>query len=97
MKSLFLGLIAAAKAPVAPPATVDARAHNQEARIQQGVRSGELNGAQAKRLQHGEAKIHRVENRMRARHGGQLTRHDLKKLTRMENHHSRAIAKAKTN
>ena len=101
MKSLILGLIAAAGVAAALPAAaqtpVDARAQNQEARIAQGVRTGDLTAPQAKRLQHREAKVKRVETRMRAAHGGTLTRHNVKTLTKMENHNSQAIAKAKTN
>jgi hypothetical protein len=106
MKSLILGLIAAAgvaaalpaAAQTAPvPATVDARAQHQEARIQQGVQSGALTPHEARRLQHKQHKLHRIEARMRARHGGALTGHDVKKLSRIENHDSKKIEQLKTN
>jgi hypothetical protein len=103
MKSLILGLIAVAGAAAALPAaaqtapTVDARAQHQEARIQQGAQTGALTPREARRLQHKQHKLRRIEARMRARHGGALTRHDVKKLTRIENHDSKKIAQLKTN
>jgi hypothetical protein len=100
MKSLILGLIAVAGVAVALPAaaqTVDARAQTQEARIQQGARTGTLTPRETARLQHREHKLRRIETRMRARHGGRLTRHDVKKLTRVENRDSRKIEQLKHN
>ena len=108
MKSVILGLIAAAglaaalpaaaqTAPVATPATVDARAQHQEARIQQGVQTGALTPHEARKLQHKQHKLRRIEARMRARHGGVLTQHDVKKLSKIENHDSKKIEQLKTN
>jgi hypothetical protein len=104
MKTLILGLIAAgslaAALPAAAqtaPATVDARAQHQEARIEQGVRTGALTPRETRVLQHKEHKLRRIEARMRARHGGALTRHDVKKLARIENHDSKKIEQLKTN
>ena len=101
MKSLVLGLIAAAGVAAALPAAaqtpVDARAQHQEARIQQGARTGDLTRPEARRLQRKEVKLHRIETRMKMRHGGHLTRHDIKKLNHIEDAHRRAIAKLKRN
>jgi hypothetical protein len=107
MKSVILGLIAVAGIATAlpavaqttamTPATVDARAAHQEARIQQGVATGALTPHETRKLQHKEHKLRRIEARMRARHGGALTRHDVKKLNHIENKDSAAIAKLKTN
>jgi len=105
MKTLILSLIAAAGVASALPAaaqtvvapTVDARAQHQEARIQQGAASGALTPHQTRVLQHRQHKLRRIEARMRARHGGALTRHDVKKLTRIENHDSKKIEQLKAN
>jgi Ni/Co efflux regulator RcnB len=104
MKSLILGLIAVAGVAAALPAaaqtaaaTVDARAQHQEARIQLGVRTGALTPHEARKLQHRHHKLRRIEAHMRARHGGALTRHDVKKLSRIENHDSKKIEQLKTN
>jgi len=110
MKSLILGLFAAASLAAALPAaaqpvvsppvaaqTVDARAQHQEARIQQGAATGALTPHETRVLQHKQMKLKRIEARMRARHGGALTRHDVKKLTRIENRDSRKIEQLKKN
>ena len=100
MKTLILGLAASAILASALPAAaqpVDAREHRQEHRIEQGVRSGELNRAEAFRLQRREARLHRFEARARFQHHGYLTRHERHRLTRMENHDSRAIHRLKHN
>ena len=107
MKTLILGLIAAASVvsalpaaaqpvagPTAPPAVVQ---QHQEARIQQGVRTGAITPRETARLQKREAKLHRVEARLRAKHGGKLTRHDRRVLARIEARDSRAIHHAAHN
>ena len=99
-KSLILGVAAALIAGAALPAAaqgVDQREANQHARIEQGVRTGELTPGEAHRLHQREAKLHRVEGRMRARNGGYLTRHQRHRLQHMANHDSRAIARLKHN
>jgi hypothetical protein len=109
MKSMILGLLAAASlgaalpaaaqtvgAPVTPQ-TVDARAAHQEARIQKGAATGALTPRETRVLQHRQHKLRRIEAHMRARHGGALTRHDVKKLNRIENRDSRKIEQLKTN
>jgi Ni/Co efflux regulator RcnB len=105
MKSLILGLIAAAgvaaalpaAAQTAPAQTVDARAQHQEARIEQGVQTGALNPHEARRLEHRQHKLRRIEARMRARNGGALTPQDVKKLARIESHDSKKIEQLKSN
>ena len=96
MKLLILGLVAAASVaaalpaaaqPVAGPAAVHAR---QEARIEQGARTGALTHRETVRLQHREVKAHRLAVKLRAKHG-RLTRHDRKVLARVEHRDSRAI------
>ena len=101
MKTLILGLIAAASVvsalpaaaqpvapPTAPPAAVQA---HQQAAIQQGARTGVITPRQTAHLERREAKLHRVEVRLRAKHGGKLTRHDRRVLARIEARDGRAI------
>ena len=100
MKTLILGLAAAASVAAALPAaaqTVDQREHLQAERIQQGERSGALTPGEARRLHYREARLHRFEARARFRHGGYLTRHDRRVMNRMENRDSRAIYRLKHN
>ena len=100
MKSLILGLAAVASLAAALPAAaqpVDAREHNQAARIHQGVRSGALTPGEAARLHGREARLHRYEARVRFRHGGYLTARARHRLHRMENRDSRAIYRLKHN
>ena len=100
MKTLILGLAAAASLAAALPAAaqgVDAREHNQAARIEQGVRSGELTPREAFRLHRREMQLHRYESRVRFHHDGRLTPHARRVLTRMENRDSHAIYRLKHN
>lgn len=100
MKTLILGLAAAASLAAALPAaaqTIDAREHHQAVRIQQGVRSGALTPGEAARLHAREARLHRFEAAVRFRHHGHLTPHARRVLTRMENRDSAAIYRLKHN
>ena len=73
------------------------RQYEQQQRINQGERSGQLTGNEARNLEHGQRSISRQESRMRARHGGRLTRHDRRKLNRRQNRQSRRIQQDKHN
>ncbi len=100
MKSLILGLAAAASLAAALPAAaqpIDQREHNQAVRIHEGVRSGALTPGEAARLHAREARLHRIEARARFRHGGALTPHARRVLVRAENRDSHAIYRLKHN
>jgi hypothetical protein len=100
MKTLILGLAAAASLAAALPAAaqpVDAREHNQAERIQQGERSGALTPHEARGLHRREWRVHRFEARARFRHDGRLTPHDRRVMVRMENRNSHAIYRLKHN
>lgn len=103
MKSLLIGLAgltAAASLSAALPAaaqTIDQREHNQAVRIHEGERSGALAPGEAVRLHAREARLHRMEARVRFRHYGRLTPHARRVLTRMENRDSHAIYRLKHN
>jgi hypothetical protein len=77
--------------------TINQRKSNQQARIAQGVRSGELSRGETARLEHQERSINREERAMRAQNGGRLTRSDRQTLARQQNQESRRIARDKHN
>ena len=80
------------------PKTVGARrADNQQDRIGQGVRSGQLTPGEASRLEHQEGAIHREAHNMREENGGRLTAQDKTRLNRQQNRESRRIYRAKHN
>ena len=100
MKSLILGLAAAASLAAALPAaaqSIDAREHRQAQRIEQGVHSGALTPGEAARLRHREVRLHRAEAQARYDHRGYLSHHDRRHLARMERRHSHEIYRLKHN
>jgi hypothetical protein len=102
MNRLILGLAAFASVAAAMPAVasaqdVGARQADQQARIQQGVRSGALTPHETGRLERGEARLAYRKDAMRARDDGRLTHHDRVALNREENRLSRHISRAKHN
>ncbi|MBF0566179.1 MAG: hypothetical protein HQK89_13165 [Nitrospirae bacterium] len=74
---------------------VHARERNQQRRIAQGVRSGQLTPKEAAHLEGRQAKIRRDERRMKA--DGNLTRGERRKLNRELNRSSRKIYNKKHN
>lgn len=71
------------------------RERHQQARIQQGVKSGELTQGEAARLERGEA---RIENRREAAlEDGKMDGGERRQLRRMQNRESRRIWRAKHN
>lgn len=96
---LIAALLAAAATSAALPAAaqVVGRQDEQAARINQGVRSGELTHHEVHHLNRQQDRVARTEARMRARHGGALSPHDHRVLAREQNHASRSIERAKHN
>ena len=96
---LIAALIAAAAASAALPAAaqVEGRQDVQAARIDQGVRSGQLTRHETRHLERQQARIARTEARMRSHHDGALTPHDHRVLARQQNHADRSIRRAKHN
>jgi len=82
--------------PAMAQAVIDQRETNQQERIGQGVKSGQLTPGEARRLERGEGRIQRVEGRDLEKNG-KLTPHEKRQLTRMENRESRRIYHAKHN
>lgn len=92
-----LGALALTATALPAAAQVDRRQDNQAARIDQGVRSGQLTPGEARRLDRQQGRIHRTEARMRYRNGGRLTPYQRAHLDRMQNRADRHIYRAKHN
>ncbi|TWJ32705.1 hypothetical protein [Geobacter argillaceus] len=74
---------------------IQQREQNQEKRIQQGIKSGELTPKEAGRLETEQARIKQDEARMKA--DGNLTKKERAKLRREQNRASRDIYRKKHN
>jgi hypothetical protein len=74
---------------------IQQREQNQQKRIDQGVKSGELTPAETGRLEREQAKIKQDEAQMKS--DGKLTKRERAKLTREQNKASRDIYKKKHN
>ena len=92
MNRLAACLLALALATPAVAARPDKRQAAQQARIVQGVKSGELTPREAARLQHRHNQLDREIRRERAANGGHLTSAQQRDLERKQDALSRAIA-----
>lgn len=81
----------------APPHDINQRKDNQQDRIAQGVKSGQLTAGETGRLEHQERGINREERGMRAQDNGHLTRQDRRTLNHQQNVESRRIHRDKHN
>ena len=100
MRRVILALAAAATVGAALPAeaqSINQREHRQEQRIRQGVRSGRLTPAEARRLQYLEMRLRRTEARMRWRNGGRLSPRQRRRLQIMADRDRAAIYHLKHN
>lgn len=79
------------------PLTIQQRKHHQQARIREGVKSGELTKGEAKHIEKQEHALNKEEHQMRKADGGKLTAADRAKLNRQQNHLSKEIYKDKHN
>lgn len=104
MKRTLLTLAAAALmtsgfafAQQASPNTINGRQVEQQKRIGQGVRSGQLTPRETTHLESREARIHREVRADRAANGGHLTPQERCHVTRQQNRVSRSIYRDKHN
>ncbi len=101
MRSITAKLVVAALVvSVALPASaaeVDRREANQQARIAQGVQSGQLTPGETARLERKEARTDRQIASERAENGGKLTAAERRQVNRKESRVSRQIERAKHN
>ena len=88
----FIGIASVASAQTATP-NVTKRQENQQARIAQGVKSGELTPKETEHLEAREAKIQ--HDKKEAKADGTVTAAERSKLHREENRTSRAIYRQK--
>jgi len=76
---------------------INQRRENQQDRIAQGVRSGQLTAGETSRLERRESSINREDRHMRAEDHGRLTRGDRAVLNHRLNRTSRSIYRDKHN
>ena len=72
---------------------VDQRQANQQQRIDQGVKSGELTAREAARLEKGQERIQKMEDKAKA--DGKVTPKERARLEKAQNVESRKIAREK--
>jgi len=93
--SLGVMLVAGAAFAGADDPVIQKREQNQERRIQQGEKSGELTPKEAGKLEAGQTKIKQDEQKMKA--DGKLTKEERRKLTREQNKAGKDIYRKKHN
>lgn len=77
--------------------TIQQRKENQQDRIAQGVKSGQLTPGETARLERQQRSVNREERHMRKADDGHLTAKDRRALNRRQNHASRNIYRKKHN
>ncbi len=82
-------------APAGAQQKIEQRQQNQEKRIQDGVKSGQITPVEAQKLEAKEAKIKQVEATALA--DGKLDKKEARHLNRMENRTSREIHRKRHN
>jgi hypothetical protein len=102
--SMALGVLAipaiAQSAPAADPAPrseVGKRQENQQDRIAQGVKSGQLTAGETSHLEKNQARINRQVRADRRTNGGKLTPQEKAQVNHEQNRQSRQIYRAKHN
>jgi hypothetical protein len=83
--------------PGAHDHNINQRKVDQQDRIAQGVKSGQLTAGETARLEHQESGINREERGMRAQDNGHLTKQDRRTLHAQQNQESRRIYRDKHN
>lgn len=76
---------------------INRREANQQRRIANGVKNGQLTPGETRRLERGEKRLQRNEKRDMAKDNGHLTKQDQRQLNREANRMSARIAKDKHN
>jgi hypothetical protein len=83
--------------PGAHDYNINQRKVDQQGRIGNGVKSGQLTAGETSRLEHQEAGINREERGMRAQDNGHLTKQDRQTIHAQQNQESRRIYRDKHN
>jgi len=76
---------------------VNKREQNQQNRIGNGAKSGQLTPGETRSLEHGEQRLQNNEKKDMAKDNGHLTKQDQRQLNREANHMSKRIYKDKHN
>ena len=76
---------------------INQREQNQQDRIANGVKSGQLTPGETQRLERGEQRLQNNEKKDMAKDNGHLTKQDQRQLNRKANHMSKRIYKDKHN
>jgi hypothetical protein len=99
MKNVILAIGAAALLAASLPADqkIAARKENQQQRIAQGVKSGQLTPHETAKLETKESRVNKEIRRDRAANGGKLTGAEKAQVNRQQNKMSKAIYKDKHN
>jgi hypothetical protein len=79
------------------PATIHQRKENQQDRIAQGVKSGQLTPRETAKLERQQRSINKEERHMRKADNGHLTPADRRALNRRQNRASRNVYRKKHN
>lgn len=95
MVMLLMPLAASASASAQTVGSEVQRDINQETRIEQGLKSGQLSTGEAARLERGEARIDKMESR--ALRDGNLSQNEAARIQRAQNQESNAISGLKHN
>ena len=95
--ALTPAVIFAQTATPAHDPTINQRKENQQDRIGQGAKSGQLTAGETARLEHQESGINKEEHGMRAQDNGHLTAQDRKTLHSQQNAESKRIYRNKHN
>ena len=97
MKIVTAAVIAAFAFPVLAQTTstprIDQRQENQQQRIGQGVKSGQLNQKEAARLEKGQARVQKMEDKATA--DGKVTAKERRRIEAAQDKQSRRIAHEK--
>ena len=103
-KGMFLGaalaalmLPAVAQTPANQPATIHHRKENQQKRIAQGVRSGQLTPRETAHLERKEGALNRETRAMRQENGGKLSPREKALVNHQQNKLSHQIYRDKHN
>jgi CRISPR/Cas system-associated endoribonuclease Cas2 len=74
---------------------IKTREENQQKRIEEGVKSGELTKGEVKKLENEQAKVKKIESEAMA--DGKVTKKEMRRIEKAQNHASEDIAKKKHN
>ena len=98
MSAVLLPLYAQNAAPAPEKeGRIQQRKENQQDRIAQGVKSGQLTAGETSNLEHKEARVNREVRNDRKANGGTLTAQEKRQVNRQQNRLSRNIYRDKHN